>query len=302
MGDFRREVLLNNVVTTLNGAINASTTSVTVADGSGFPAKMDCRIICEDEIMKVTDVSTNTLTVVRGVEGTTAATHADGTDVAAIATAQGLTNIFDQAQDFKPSDMHPAKLLDASGNVIDSTDFTWYQQGTSTITDESNGNLTLVVPGNSNADQWRGMELNPGSTPWTIEMFAHLNFGYLSGSTGILWGMYVRETSSSKLISLHNRQFALSGCADWTNATTFSAGNSSFENAYDRAWFKISDDGTNLTFSMSVDGRDYFQTFQEARGTFFTTGPDRVGFGINPFNADGPDDQSIMHIISWIQS
>lgn len=298
----RREVLVNDAVTTLNGAINGVVTSLTVTDGSAFPSDMDFRIIIDDEIMKVTQVATNTLTVERGVEGTSAAAHSDTADVAAIVTAQSLINVIDQSNDFMPSSLHPAKILDASGDVMTSSDFTWFQQGTSTITDESNGNLTLITPTNSVSHQWRGMMIDPGSTPWTIETFIQVNFGYLSGSSGLFWGTFMHETSSGKLMTLHNKQFNVGACSDWTDSSTFSATNKSFDNGYDRTWFKLEDDGTNLTFSVGVDGRDYFEVLNEARGTFFDTAPNRVGFCMNPYDLDGPDQESMMHVISWIQS
>lgn len=61
---------------TLNGAIaNATTTTVTMAAGHGI--SVGHTIIVESEQMYVSAVATNTLTVVRGVNGTTAADHAD---------------------------------------------------------------------------------------------------------------------------------------------------------------------------------------------------------------------------------
>lgn len=300
MGDIRRELLINNASTTLNGAITSGATSITVTDGSVFFSDCDFRIMIESEILKVTQVATNTLTVERGVEGTSAAAHADASTVTAIVTAQSLINYWDQINDFKPSVMHPAKILDASGNVMDSTDFTWLAQGTSTAVDEANGNITLTVPGNSAAQQWRGLEIDPGSTPWTIEAFIQLHPGYLSGTLGTVWGLFMRESSSGRIMSLHNKQFSSGGCSDYTSPTVFSATNKLFSNGYDRAWFKLEDDGTDITFSIGVDGEDYFQVFSEARGTFFTTGPDRVGFGFNAFDADNATVS--LSLISWIQS
>lgn len=57
----------------LNGSLNDSDTSVTVA--SGTPYKVLDYILVENEQMQVTAISTNTLTVTRGVNGTTAAAH-----------------------------------------------------------------------------------------------------------------------------------------------------------------------------------------------------------------------------------
>ena len=61
--------------TTLSGAMNASQTTLSVASSSGFPTTT-FRIRVDDEQMNVTGgFGTNTWTVARGVNGTTAASH-----------------------------------------------------------------------------------------------------------------------------------------------------------------------------------------------------------------------------------
>ncbi len=70
------------VTTTLNGAINAAVTSITVADASQLPDSGTNFIIIDSEEISYTGVSTNTLTgCTRGVAGTTAASHSDGATV-----------------------------------------------------------------------------------------------------------------------------------------------------------------------------------------------------------------------------
>ena len=298
----RREQLINNASTTLNGAITDVATSITVTDGSIFPVDSDFRILIEDEIMKVTQVATNTLTVERGAESTANVAHSDTTQVDAIVTAGGLTAYWDQRNDFGPSLRPPAKIMDDSNVVMTSTDFTWLNQGTATITDEANGNLTLQVPTNSSSHVWRGMEITPSATPWTIQAHIQVGPGFLNGASGLFWGVFMRETSSSNLITLYNKAFNLGGVAKWTDTTTFSTTSKTFDNGYNRAWFKLSDDGTDITFSVSVDGVDWFEALSEARGTFFTTGPDRVGFCMNPYATSGPGNTAEMYIISWSQT
>jgi len=68
--------------TTINDAagISATATSVTVASTSGFPA--EGRLIIESEVISYTGTTSTTFTgLTRGLEGTTAATHADTTTV-----------------------------------------------------------------------------------------------------------------------------------------------------------------------------------------------------------------------------
>jgi len=87
------------VTTTLNGAIDASTTTIVLADASQFPSTGTNFVLIGTEMIQYTGISTNTLTgVTRGARGTTAASHSDGvtitnaTDYAAWneQTAEGL--------------------------------------------------------------------------------------------------------------------------------------------------------------------------------------------------------------------
>ena len=64
----------------LNGAISStSATSVVVDDGTDFEVGQNIKVDTEE--MTITAISTHTLTVVRGVNGTTAATHSDNVSV-----------------------------------------------------------------------------------------------------------------------------------------------------------------------------------------------------------------------------
>jgi hypothetical protein len=68
--------------TTLNGAINDSTTTIVLTDASLFPSTGTNFIKIGTEEISYTGVSTNTLTgVTRGVRNTTAASHSDGATI-----------------------------------------------------------------------------------------------------------------------------------------------------------------------------------------------------------------------------
>ena len=67
-------------VTTLNGAINASVTSLVVTSAAGFMPYGFLQL--ENELIQYYNVSTNTISgIVRGVGGTTAASHGNGVNV-----------------------------------------------------------------------------------------------------------------------------------------------------------------------------------------------------------------------------
>ncbi len=88
------ETFVNGAAQTdLNGAINNSVTSLIVDDASGFPTTGTFRIKIDTELLQVTDVSGNTFTVVRGVEGTSAASHLDEALVDFELTAGALIQI-----------------------------------------------------------------------------------------------------------------------------------------------------------------------------------------------------------------
>jgi hypothetical protein len=90
------ELLTNFGRTTITGSITDSATSVIVTDGSVFPATGDFRLNCEDELMLCTARSSNTLTVERGIEGTTAVSHDSGRTITQVATAASVQRLIDE--------------------------------------------------------------------------------------------------------------------------------------------------------------------------------------------------------------
>ena len=78
----KMRILARSEHTTLNGAINSSVTSITVASAAALPLEGEYRVLVESELMTVTaGQGTTSLTVTRGVDGTTAASHADAKSV-----------------------------------------------------------------------------------------------------------------------------------------------------------------------------------------------------------------------------
>ena len=79
----RRYYSSTAVATTLSGSLSNSATSVTVAALSGFPASTPWTALIDkdtasEEVVTVTNVAGTTLTVTRGVDGTTAVAHNAG--------------------------------------------------------------------------------------------------------------------------------------------------------------------------------------------------------------------------------
>lgn len=98
------------VETTLASATTSSATSIAVASASGFPILYPYRLTLDfespgAEIVDVTAASGTTLTVIRGVDGTSAQSHSAGAVVAHTATAQ----------DFRDSQDHIAATTAVHG-------------------------------------------------------------------------------------------------------------------------------------------------------------------------------------------
>ena len=81
----------NQAVTTLSAAIiTPALTSCTVTDATAFPTSGNFRIKIDSELLLVTGVAGTTFTITRGIEGTTAATHANGASVIHLLTKGSL--------------------------------------------------------------------------------------------------------------------------------------------------------------------------------------------------------------------
>jgi len=90
------EQLSNFGRTRTSGSVTDVATSFDVVDGSVLPTSGDFRLNCEDELMLCTARSSNTLTVTRGIEGTTAAAHGSGVYVTQVNTVAGFTRLIDE--------------------------------------------------------------------------------------------------------------------------------------------------------------------------------------------------------------
>jgi len=85
----------NRAYSKLAAAITAGATSLTVTagDGANFPSTYPFHLTIEDEIVSCTNRSTDTLTIARAQQSTTAATHANKSYVALNITAKSMTDL-----------------------------------------------------------------------------------------------------------------------------------------------------------------------------------------------------------------
>jgi hypothetical protein len=278
----KREQLANNAFSQLNGAIDASQTTLDVADGSSFPSVGNFRVSISDEIMVCTARASNTLTVLRGQEGTTGASHGDGSNITHNLTVGGLTR---WAQDndalWGYSGAPPVgRIDDGSGNVLTSADFTWVNQGGATVSDQ-NGTMFLRAPPSA-GNNLRILKRTAPSTPYSvIGAFEIIKFQESEESGGLLF----RKNSDGKahLFALGpNANGPLTPAVDNFSSVTSYVGsplarrNCLFVGRY--FWQKIEDDGTNLKFYIGFDGVEWIQVLSISRTSFMSGGPDEIGW------------------------
>lgn len=130
----RRYYSSTAVATTLSGSANNSTTSITVTALSGYPVSTPWTAIIDpdtasEEVVTVTGVSGTTLTVTRGVDGTSAVSHSAG----AVFRHGVSARDFDEANDHVNTTGNPHSttasdvgavansLVDAKGDLVTAT-------------------------------------------------------------------------------------------------------------------------------------------------------------------------------------
>ncbi|NDC87964.1 MAG: hypothetical protein EB075_04020, partial [Bacteroidetes bacterium] len=145
----------NNAQTTLASGITASATSITVANGSVFPALTPgdhTYVTLEDlsgnlEIVKVTAISSNTLTVTRGQDGTTARAFSQGDFAQLRVTAALLNDLADESGYTLWADIDnvPSPVITLSGDA----------SGSATMTELGDTTLSVTVANDSHTHDGR---------------------------------------------------------------------------------------------------------------------------------------------------
>jgi hypothetical protein len=300
----------NDAQSSLNGTINSSVTSVDVSTGSNFPSSGNFRIIIDSEIMLCTARSSNTLTVVRGRDGTSAASHTNGASVAQIYSSAGIAELFQDTDAlFGYSSRVPAHGLfaDNGSTILTSSDFTWNNQDSATVT-ERGGTVLMNCPKRSTYSM-HIQERTPPSAPYTY--IAAMRAAVLVGSNDSkpVFGIGFRETSSGKLLVIgvleefffeDGPQVRVSQCSSSTSIFSNTTGPTEFQGACDYVWLKIENNGSNMKLYVSADSFEWVQVYSQANNAFFSAGPDRVlWFGANSGNNGSGSTEMLVELAHW---
>lgn len=306
----RYERIVNNVQTSLDGGITAGATSIDVVNGSSYPSEGDYRILVDSEAMLVTARSVNTLTVVRGVDGTTAASHLDGALVNVILTQTGLDAWLNNATG-NSSYRNPSRLLDSSGNVLTKASFTGDNVADSWLENNPDGSITCLSNNSTisgtNHHVWYK---SAPAAPWKVTACFQWGIGFnyashVGGANASVCGLLCRENSTQEFILISVHAADRLDVNRYTNPTTFSAAVSGrFEpHSYSSTiWLQIEDDNVDLFWRCSHDGINWFEIASEGRTAFMAGGPDDIGFNISergPGSGEGSEKE--FTIKSWLE-
>jgi hypothetical protein len=256
--------------------------------------------------MIVTARSGNSLTVIRGQDGTTAASHADLSPIAMIYSSQGFSKLFqDNVALWGYESQPPASGVynDAGDGRLTVDDFTWVNQGGASAA--SNGDsLTMRCPTDSGRNL-RMLALTPGGTSWTyVAAFRGMAGG--DGSCSPHFGLAMRESATNKVIAIGwaasstNSQKLL--VIKWSNSSTVSSTpvDQRCVMNFHIIWFKVEYDGTNVKFYVSPDSIEWILVLSETKTTFFTTAPDQVvWYGCNYENSTTRATELVVSLDHW---
>ena len=265
----------NNGKTTLSAGISNSDTSIPVTDASVFPAITGSEYFymsLEDsagqiEIVKVTGVSSNTLTVTRAQESTTARAYASGDKAENRLTAGSLTDI----------------VGGISSDIVEKqfTSDSALQAGQPCAL-KSNGNISSIGGGGTlAASTGNFLEVNaPGDANGGLKDAGRLNLAY-DGDYGIMLGVddgdgdktfyQVFSLSGTTISAVGNSTIAQSHGSFWTDAIVYDSSlqkyvcagrrNNSGNNLQSHAYYITLDSSGSATVSSAFESTPHASAF-----------------------------------------
>lgn len=303
------EQISNGAISNLDAAIDASTTSLDVVSALDFPTVGNFPIIVGSEIMLVTAVSGNTFTVTRGTEGSTAAAHNQNARVRGVLTTRSVSQLIEDKIPLAATSagLPLYRMTSSAGASLNSSSFTWVNQGTATVSNLPFGGLSFTIPRSAGIDV-RGMVRTAPSTPYTITAMVTHTAGLVRATANDFpWiGIGFRESATSKFTPIRQWPEPAVSVLNYTNETTTSTVVYESIVAYEptRQYLQIEDDGTNLYWRRSNNGIHWIELATALRGAHFTTAPDQVGVFIHGRwgTATGSNTNHVGNLLHWSET
>lgn len=291
MVDAHKNFAASTVATAPSPATSGTSLVVATGDGTLFPTAPFNATVWPSgdptsstaEIVRVTAVATDTLTIARAQEGTTARSIAAGWKIAATITNKTLADIEQAAGTWAPTrTSSDDEFDDSSGNSgtnngLDAR-WAWRNQGTATITYPYSGWITLNCPSQA-SDNIRIIEQTLSDGTWDARItwsgvsqaFKVSGLSLIDGVNGDLyvWGIGW-ETGDVPKLEL----------TQWTNVTTWN--NTPFSYTLNSKhqmliYLRIVRSGTSLEFWASGDGIGWVRHFTVTDAV----GATKIGLAVN---------------------
>jgi hypothetical protein len=277
------EQFANLAETTLAAGYTAAAGTIDVASAAGFPATGTFRV-------RLGNVE-ETLLIVTAVAGTTWTVTPEANDADA-ASADTVTLVL-------TAGAMAAFRVDTTGYTppVDA-DFSWVNQSLAT-TDGAHGFIHLVVPDETSSHNVRARVKAAPTAPYSVTAALRFRRDNPGGTNWV--GLCFRESATGKLVQLAQFRDKSLVVNNYTSPTAFSS-QPAVVSPYDMpqvVWFRLTDNGTTLTYAYSPSGFYFKSVYSSARAAFFTTAPDEIGFFCNSLdNAGGEVD---VDVLSWLQ-
>lgn len=168
---------------------------------------------------------------------------------------------------------------------------TWLDQGDSTLMEESNYGLVLDLSANTigTTAQIRGIVKTLPAEPWTITVGVVRGFPLWRSYSG---GLILRDSVGGKIQMAGFPSAATGNVAirQYNSTTAFSTTLiNQILTANQRAFFRVTNDGTNLKWEYSHDGLVWRWLTTVAKTSFYGRVPDQWGIGIDAYKNSSGD-------------
>lgn len=175
-----------------------------------------------------------------------------------------------------------------------SSAFTWVNQGSATVTDDSSLGMILRAPAAS-ADNHRALVQSVGAT-FTLEA-AYIPTIHSANYSGC--GVFMRNSSTGRVITFANGNDGGIGGATWTTVSSYNgllAGTVLASGAFNQVvWVKVVQDATNRRYYVGKDRISYLLILTELN-TAWTT-PNQIGVFANSNNGSTYD--AVVTVVHW---
>lgn len=286
----RRTRFVNAQTLSLGTTTNTTNTTIVLSDATSLPSEGDFNISIEEEIMLVTHRTANSLTVVRGEDGTSAASHSSGADVQVIATKTGFDTL--------RCDLGLGYATNPNNLTVNTANFSWSNQGTSSLVQNTWGGISMLTQ-NSSSHSLHIAYMSAPSEPWTLTGQIDMGPSAENDTAGSHAGIILGDSGSTKWESLSVRAESGVNWWRWNSPTSYGSTIGTFKWGLSiPTWMRWVNDATNIQAFVSVDGTNWIALGSAQSKTAFLSvnGPDRIGFYYSNHQLDG----EICNLNAWL--